>query len=166
LVDQLSRANDAHVGFDQAFEVKWARFERIVWALMALAILAGLLGLLGRGPMNSVVRRSGGLEVKYDRLARYRSPAITEVTLASTAGAPPAIRMTGSCMKNMQVQFIMPMPAQQQPLSDGTVFVFAGAGSGTGKIRFAEQAGKVGPSKCRIEQVNGPAVDLNQFVLP
>ena len=51
--------------------------ERIGWALMALAVVAALLGYLGQGPLTSRSTASpdGSLAVEYYAVERYQAPA-------------------------------------------------------------------------------------------
>ena len=60
---------------DRAHQRREWRIERVGWVLMAGLLLAGLLGLLGDGPLSRATAGSAGaLSVEYDRLQRAAAP--------------------------------------------------------------------------------------------
>jgi hypothetical protein len=44
--------NELAVGEDLEFQRRWWRFERVVWTIFLLILVADLAGLLGRGPLS------------------------------------------------------------------------------------------------------------------
>ena len=73
----LARQAEIDIGYDYDFEYKWGRFERGVWLAFGLLILAGLLGLFGKGPLNKVKRTlPDGTVIQYpgSSASRVRQP--------------------------------------------------------------------------------------------
>ena len=54
-----TRVGDLEIDQDLRFQKREWAFERASWVVMALVVLAGLLGLLGRGPMSDQTAVSG-----------------------------------------------------------------------------------------------------------
>lgn len=71
---------------EQYQRAEW-RFERIGWVLISLFLLAGLVGLLGTGPLSQTMSRSsqGLFEVEYQRVTHHM--ADDSVTLTFSADA-------------------------------------------------------------------------------
>src|SRR3569833_3388571 len=83
--------DELEVGFDQTFERKWRRLELASHAIMALFVLAALLGLFGRGPLSHRTQMSanGRLSLDYEPLVRWGTS--TQVTVhLSTPDVRPA----------------------------------------------------------------------------
>ena len=65
--------------FDQVMRHHYAawRAERVAWCVMALVLLATLLGAFGDGPLSDArVGSPRTFTVEYDRLLRSSSPAL------------------------------------------------------------------------------------------
>ena len=60
------------------------RFERIGWGVIAVAIIGGLAGAFGDGPLSSasVVSADRRVGVQFERVVRYNAPSTLEVRLA------------------------------------------------------------------------------------
>ena len=100
---QLSKSHDIRVGFDGKFLDSWLRRQKYVWVFVAATLIAGLCGLLGRGPLarHTVNSGPGGIQVQYERIARNKTPAAVKVWLppSSSANAPIRLRIEGDLMK-------------------------------------------------------------------
>src|SRR4051812_24094257 len=79
----LSQTEGIEIGFDEAFERKWLRFEHIVWVLMIATLMVGLAGGFGRGPAVRGQASGAPIDVEYERVVRYQTP--TEITIKSTS---------------------------------------------------------------------------------
>ena len=66
-----------------SFQRKEWRIQRIGWVAWALVLLAGMLGLIGSGPLSSTSSSATdeSLTVRYDRFLHYHQPTTFEVTL-------------------------------------------------------------------------------------
>src|SRR5690242_8532320 len=70
------------------------RIERIGWAVMAVLLAAGLLGLLGYGPLSQArAGEPGTLSVTYDRLQRASAPSEYHFTVAPSLARDGELRL-------------------------------------------------------------------------
>lgn len=112
------------------------RLERVSWAVMALLVVATLLGAFGGGPLSHA--RSGSddsVELEYDRLLRAAAP--TEYTLRVQPGIARDgrldVRIDEGLMDMMQIDSIVPEPES------------ATAGAGHTEFSFQVEAGSRAP---------------------
>ena len=61
--------NAVAVGEDLRFQERWWTFERVVWSIFSLILLADVLGVFGRGWLAKAELNNGnsGMHVKYER---------------------------------------------------------------------------------------------------
>jgi hypothetical protein len=162
-VRNISQANDVQVGFDQNFERKWVHLERAVWVAFALLLAAGILGVFGRGVLGWRTQESAGMKVRYERMARLKTPTITRVTVPTSQNGTVQFSMTGPCLQAMKISSVTPRPASEQIVPDGVQFTFAGR---NGDVEIAQEPGKSGSTHCQLTPANGSPINISQFVLP
>src|SRR4051794_3299714 len=167
----LENAQNVDVGFDPSFIDKWLRYEKYPWAFIALFILAAFAGLLGRGPLAKGTAKSGpeGLEVRYERVARNKTPASLEIRIPHTLVSGDVIRMRieGDLLNRGKLQRIIPQPQRSQPLAEGITAEFPrSTGTDEERIVIAQEPGSPGRLWNRISIEGGPHVDFQQIVLP
>ena len=98
-------------------EREW-KIKRVCWAGMALLLSAGLMGLLGSGPLSSATLISeNGLQLKYDKVARFEAPSIFELTIPA-GKEPVSIALNDGFLVRVQIERIEPTPAEMA-LADG-----------------------------------------------
>ena len=66
----LKIVGELQIDEDMDFQHKEWIAERWGWRIMALVLLAGLLGLFGQGPLSDKTVQSGSLLVQYGRFER------------------------------------------------------------------------------------------------
>src|SRR5213595_1235399 len=83
----LSDEERPRFGFDEQFEDRWWHVEFVGWIVMLALVVAGLAGVVGRGPIASA-RAAGATTVEYERIARYQTP--TRIVVSLPANQPQA----------------------------------------------------------------------------
>ena len=166
---QLSKSHGIRVGFDAQFLDSWFRRQKYVWILGAATIIAGLSGLLGRGPLARHTVNSGpaGIQVRYERIARNKTPGAIQVQLAprGSADRPIRLRIEGDLVKGGRLRQIMPQPVRSDLLPDGMVVEYPATLS-AGVVSFVQEPGAPGRFRNKITLEGGSAVEFVQFVLP
>ena len=68
----ISKIGDAEVGQDLAFERRWSKVQSTSWIVSAALLMAGLLGVFGKGPVAkaTVGTRQDPFYAQYERFAR------------------------------------------------------------------------------------------------
>jgi hypothetical protein len=165
-VEHLSEIGGVEVGHDRGFEQKWWTFMQSVWTGMALLVIVGLTGALGRGPLNNVSARSGSLSARYERLMRFKTPSEIRLEVASPPSGQFSVEIRGSCFQKSGVRSLTPEPIAAQPLTQGAVYTFPGPAKPTpATIAVAFEPGSVGPVDCHIS-AGTDALSIRQFILP
>jgi hypothetical protein len=165
------------VGEDLVFQRRWWSFEKWIWRLFALIVLADLLGAFGRGPLADASRSTPdhALVVHYERIERFSTPSILKIDAGPRAVHHGAIRLwvSTSLISRLGNQRIIPEPASSQIVNGGVIYTFT-SGSEPSLIAFALQPAHVGISHLTLRLLNGePAagtqqdfVTLGVFVMP
>jgi len=104
LEDSISKVNDEFaVGSDREFQIRWERFERVVWILLSLIIVLSLAGVFGRGPLAQAQLRArdGSMDIKYERIQRFGAPSLIEINFPQTSIHDESVRLwaSGSLLK-------------------------------------------------------------------
>jgi len=147
------------------------RFERTGWILMALLLVAGLLGLLGYGPLSKAqAGMPGTLTVAYDRLQRASAPTEYRFQVAPSLARRGELRLRfdDALLDEIEVNSILPEPLRMQAGPGYTEFVFAMAGAGgpTTRIRFQFQPATFGHVHGRISADGAEPLVIDQIIFP
>jgi hypothetical protein len=122
------RVGDLEVNQDLAYQRREWLFERIGWIIMALLILAGLLGLFGQGWLSSTgaTDPAGAVHLRYDRFLHFDEPTQLVLTIprAAVAGGRCRVWMDRDYLAQVQIQTITPQPQRQELGADRHWFVF------------------------------------------
>jgi hypothetical protein len=166
---QLSKSHGIRVGFDAKFLDSWLKRQKYVWIIGAATLIAGLSGLLGRGPLarHTVNSEPAGIQVQYERIARNKTPSAVQVQLAprGSADLPIRLRVQGDLVKGARLRQIMPQPLRSDLLPDGMIVEFPAALS-AGVVSFVQEPSAPGRFRNKITLEGGSAVEFVQFVLP
>jgi hypothetical protein len=171
-MSSIGRVNDELVlGDDRAFEAIWWRIEVSLWIFLTIVLLLALTGLLGKGPLahKALATPDKALELRYERIARYNTPAIIEVRVHPQLfrNGKAYIRLSRTTIKGMGAQRIIPQPEQSLPDDDGISYIFpVEEPSRPLIVTFALQPSSAG--LFRQEIIADPSHDLffNSIILP
>lgn len=102
------------------------RLERVAWGVMALLLLATLLGAFGGGPLSHARSSAGPASLEYERLMRAAAPTVyrlrVEPAMAANGRVP--VRIDQALVDLMQLQSIVPQPESVTAGPGYTEFVF------------------------------------------
>lgn len=128
-MEPVSRTDDIEAGCDLSFERGWWRVQLICWVVLSLLLIAGVAGLLGKGPLSLATAQppGGALRVRYERLARRETPALLELHLdrSAVARGQVRIRLNRALVERLRIKDIIPKPLATESLDDGARFTFA-----------------------------------------
>jgi hypothetical protein len=125
-----SRVNDElSVGNDQRFERLWWRIELVTWGVLLLLLGCALSGILGRGPLaqKKVASADGALAVRFERVGRYKTPAVMIVRVEPQLfrNGSAQVWISNVVIKNLGVQRTMPLPSGAYSGENGVLYTFA-----------------------------------------
>jgi hypothetical protein len=158
---------EEYIGFQRR---DWA-VRHIAWAILALVVLAALLGLFGNGILSKANLGDDEmpLQLEYERFGRYKAP----MTLKARLG-PEAVRegearlwLERSYLNTMQVETIIPEPDSVESSADHLVYVFSTPSSNFPiEVTFFMQSENIGRQTGRVGLEGGPSLSFNQFIYP
>jgi hypothetical protein len=111
---------------DLEFQVRAWKVERVAWWAMLALVLAGVLGLLGPGPLAKVTTGAPGapLRLEYQRFERLLTPARLVFRAQPGAGGTLSIWLSTGYLDRVQVTAITPEPHQVSAGSGRVQFLF------------------------------------------
>lgn len=154
---------------DLEFQRKTWRFERIGWGVMALLVLAALLGLAGPGWLSKTTATNAPLRVNYERFLRRDAPVTVEVHVDADAVSDGAIDLLlDAGFDDFRIERVVPVPTEWRLTSTGMALRFAVAGDddALGVIRLHVEPQRAGRGVARIGIADRPPVQLRYFIYP
>ena len=141
--------------------------QRVGWALMALVLLAGMLGLFGRGPLGQRTSANAALQVEYEWLARRDS----QTTWTLTPLRPPAdgryrVALDANWARHFRFHSIQPEPVSAQLEEGRWVYEFAAREMRDLPIIFHVEAQKMGRLEGSVVLNDAPPLQMALFVYP
>jgi hypothetical protein len=166
---ELSRVGDLEVGQDLEFERRMQKVQRAGWAVMALVVLAALLGLFGTGLFSKahIGREDAPLRLEYDRCLRYQAPQRLRVRLDSGAARQGKVRLwiSDDYLERVQIARIYPQPEGVELGPDGQTFTFQTEDlTEPATVMFYVVPERVGSLPGRMRLVGGDLLSFRQFV--
>lgn len=149
---------------DLEFQRREWLLERAGWAVLFAIVLAGLVGLLGSGPLSGAQTATvdGSIAVQYGRIIRWQSPQFLEVEFARDE--PRQIRVAASLMRTWSVQQVTPTPKEVTSTREETIYTFHGRERGRVTVEY--QARRIGAATGRLRFAGGREVVVRQVALP
>lgn len=164
----IERVGDLEIDQDMPFQERMWRAQRVGWAIMALLLVAALLGAFGTGLLSRATAESGPLQVQYDRFVRFESPAQLEVRVApGAAGDDVRVTLSHEYLRHLLVEHITPQPEQVLDGGGRLTYVFALAGAGEpAEITFHLRPERPGLLHAQVGLTDGQPTSFTQFVYP
>jgi hypothetical protein len=165
-----ARADSLQLEQDPAAQrCEWA-FERAGWAVLAVLLLAGLLGAFGQGPVAHAVLASpdGRVTVRYDRILRVGAPSALAVTVVPGAAGDSTITLSldRAFLDAVGVERMMPEPVLTRAAAGLIEFQFRSDGSTHPlEVVFTILPDEIGVQHASLRTAHG-SLRLTQRVLP
>lgn len=109
------------------------KVQRVAWVIMALVIIAALLGFTGDGGIGNLQSLKAGdsaegLEVEYERFLRRSAPAEIKVKLApSTSDFRTDLHISQDFYEKLQIDKVVPEPSEVYTHEHGITYRFTTA---------------------------------------
>lgn len=167
----VQRVGDLEIDQDLDYQRPAWVWQRIGWGLIALSLLAALLGFFGTGPLSKATVRdeAGGLQMEHDHLVRYQSPTRLRVLLSAGAASQSKVRvwLSHRYIKNVQIPHITPEPESVEIGPDRLIYTFSARPADTPMtITFGVEPEKIGALSGNMGVEGGSSVAFSQFVYP
>ncbi len=161
---------ELEVGFDQSFETGWRRAERCGRVVMLAFVIAGLVGLFGRGPYSHRTETSpaSGLAIDFEPIARAQASTQVTFHLHNGSGTPfLSLFVSGNMVEPMGLQGIIPQPLTTR-VTDGGLLLTIAVPPGTQdvQLRMMLNPAGMGVNRLTARLVDRAGLSWTQFVVP
>lgn len=166
----LREVGDLILEQDLKFERREWKAERIAWIVMALIIVAALLGLFGAGPLSLTTAENdeGTLKVQYERFGRRGAPATITFDLVPTPADEDTatLAVDRGYLEGFRIDQIAPQPQDVTAEGDRLIYTFAVEPTAeTMTVTFDVTMGALGPHS-GAAATGGSNVTLSHFFYP
>jgi hypothetical protein len=165
--DAAEHASPAAIARFQRRE--WA-VQRAGWGVLWVILLAGVLGLFGRGPLSRArATDERGWQVEYDRFGRDLTPGTLVITIP--AGAEPRdtamLWLDRGFVDAVKIRLVTPEPVAVSATSNRLEYRFlTHAEAGALHITFELEPQRVGWIEGRAGAPGTPGIPFHQLVYP
>ena len=165
----MQRVGSLEIDQDLEFERRQWTVQRVGWVVFLLILIAGLLGLLGGGPLGHADASADPLTVGYERFVRKRAPTEIEVQIApgAASGGEVGVWIERAYLEKFNIEQVIPEPAEMEAAADRIIFHFTVADAEQpSQIVFDLQPSEPGRLETRVGLVDGPEVRFSHFIYP
>jgi len=168
---RTSQEGEIELGDDIVFRQRHWILQRAGWALMAVFVLGGLLGLVGAGPLNQAKAGEEGMPlwVEYPRFGHLQAPMSLSVHLGEQAAVAGVARvwLDRAYLEELSIDGVTPEPERVELAADRVIFAFSVATPDQPtEVTFRLEPQKVGLVSGRIGLAQGGAQRYRQFIYP
>lgn len=152
------------------FERGWFAFSMVMMAVMTVAVVTALTGILGSGPLAKGETRFPGDTVlaRYERITRVQTPTQIDFDLDLSRGRSPPVavmHLDNTFFATRDIKDILPRPDASRVDPDGISYLFALSPQRHGLVSFRFTPLTAGDTSATVS-VNGDTAAVHQFVLP
>ena len=169
--------DDLDLEMDLAFESRTYRAQQIIWAVMAFALVAAVLGLFGTGVFSDASKAADGqpaLKVRFDRTIRMQSENELIVEVSNPPPSPAEtveVEISRSLLADTHLTEVNPDPEGVTATDESYVYEFK-VSDWTDMVAFYfefrhDHWGTVeGEVRVKVGEVESAAVSVSQLVYP
>jgi hypothetical protein len=170
VTDSITKVNDeVAVGSDLGFQRRWWRFERAIWIVFITIVILDVLGVFGRGWVAKAERKThdGSMEVKYERIERFRTPSILAVQFGPSTIHDGKVQLwvSESLVKPLGAQRVIPQPASSVIGQGGILYTFP-ATTNPASVEFGMEPASAGISHLALRVPGWETLNLTIGVMP
>ena len=170
---QIKMADELARGFYPEFERRWRLGAWTVRALMAVTIVATMVGLLGGGPVSLLTFKvnNGPITVEYAPIVRFGTPTGLVIDADVSDGqSEVVVTLQKSLVEQYGLQSVFPQPKEWRTGTAGDVELVLAVQPGAKRavIRLGGMPAGAGPIGmwAKLGGEDGTEVRWSQFVLP
>lgn len=151
------------------FSEREATAERVGWVVMAVAVVAALLGLFSNGPLSQRSAEADNLRLRYQRFGRNEGRTSLEVEAPASAAADGKVEVwvAQDFLEGYDLEDVQPEPESTSTRAGGVVFAFAVDDTETPvKATLSLRPEQTGRHRGAVAVGNGRPATFTQFVYP
>lgn len=157
-----------HVGEDRPFQMRFWIFQRIMWLVFALIMLAALIGWTGEGGAFAEKKtQAGSASVTHMRVVRYRGPTKLLLEFSEPTSRSTEFSFDRRFAEFFEVETITPEPSATL-LDEGRItYIFKQTQPAPARIELVIKPDRIGLLQdFAIRFGDGTRTDLDFIILP
>jgi hypothetical protein len=169
---QAQRKVGLQIDEDMEFERRSWRWQRVGWGVMALVLLAALLGLFGSGYLDraQVGAEGSQLWMDYNRFGRLEAET-TELRVhfksSTSTDGKARLWLSREYMEGVKIMNLNPPPVSVEAGAERYTYVFSVSVEGQqSDVIFHLEPEKMGRLQGQVGLDGGPSLNFAQFVYP
>ena len=142
--------------------------QRGGWLVFALIALAALAGLIGPGPLSSatVTDPSGLVQLDYDRFTRFKGDTSLELQVQPSQPGTAEVWISAEYLSGVQVQQVQPQPDTWTTANGADVLTFLVEGTDPVSVEMQIRPDHIGLLRGAIGTPGGEPAEFWQFGYP
>lgn len=161
--------NAVAIGEDLQFQERWWSFERVIWSVFALILLADVLGGFGRGWLAKAKLGGAGtgVTVDYERVERASTPSIMDIKFQPDAVTNGAVQLfvSDTVVKQLGAMRVAPQPRDSVIGNGGITYTFLAHGM-PAEVQLALEPSFPGVHRFTLQVPGKTAVGGHVVVVP
>ena len=153
-----------------AFQVREWRVQRAGWGVLALVVIAALLGLFGAGPLSETTTEAddGTVQVEYERFLRHIGTSRMTISVGDAAFEKGMARVyiSRELVEGWRLESVSPAPSTASSSDEWLIWQFDVLGESAPVIKVEIRGDGVGKNSGVIRAGDGEPVSLTQWIYP
>ncbi len=168
-MSEIQRIGDLEIEQDLEYQQREWQVQKFGWTVMALIIVAALLGLFAPGLFNQAAQQGDDLSVEFERFQRFQAPAELRFHIAEGTSPGDQVRLsiTQDYLGGVQVQQVTPQPDSVLGGEGRLTYVFGRTSPRQPMtVTFHLTTQQIGPLAGQVSLADGSPLPFRQFVFP
>ncbi|WP_219416215.1 hypothetical protein [Pseudonocardia nigra] len=142
--------------------------QRVAWGVFALIALAALAGLIGPGPLSSatVTDPSGLVRIDYDRFTRFKGDSSLQLQVQPAKPGTAEVWISSEFLSGVQIQQVWPQPDTWTAANGGDVLTFPVSDTDPVTVEMQVRPDHIGMLRGAIGVPGGEPAQFWQFGYP
>lgn len=151
----------------ESAEPVWG-LHRLFFVLMALFLIAGIIGVFGNGPASRRIEKdsTGALQVQFDKTIRAKAPAEYQIRSTAPVNADHQIRLSPEFTQQMEINRIVPEPKSMKSERGSLLMTFSNSASDELLVHLYAEPERMGKFNGMISRPDQSQIPISQFILP
>jgi hypothetical protein len=161
--------DDLDIIENRAWQERFWSIQRVAWVVMALILIAAILGAFGSGgPLATARAETAGAVIDYPRIGRWQAAAEMIVGLPPRSSGPVEVHLSSEFLEVYGIDSISPAPRETAATPSGHRYTFDVVPGGERKsLVFHLRAMRAAmPTRSELRLGNSAPAQLNFVVLP
>lgn len=167
----LKRISGIDIDQDMVYQWREWRVQRIAWVFFAAILLAGLLGLLGQGPLSKgrIGAPDESIALDFERIDRANAPTGLVVTLGPNVaqGGTAQVALSREFIERISIEAVVPEPQSVETGAAEVIYTFEVEDPAQpASMRLGFRYELAGRARGAVRLVDGPTLRFETFVWP